>query len=63
MAKLARGFVSIFSKIFFPFSQKQDSAWDSYRRARIEAEQEVDEPTENTREFNYPSDRFTRLIR
>ncbi len=63
MSKLAQSFASIFSKIFFPFSQKQDSAWDSYRRARIEAEQEVEEPTENTREFSYPNDRFTRLIR
>lgn len=62
MAKLALGLASIFTKIFFPFSQKQDSAWDSYRRARMEVI-EVDEPADGAKSFSYPNDRFTRLIR
>lgn len=62
MAKLALGLASIFTKIFFPFSQKQDSAWDSYRKARMEVS-EVDEPIDGAKSFSYPNDRFTRLIR
>lgn len=63
MAKLANGLASIFTKIFFPFSQKQDSAWDSYRQARTEAVVETEEDTDAARSFMYPNDRFTRLIR
>lgn len=62
MAKFALGLASVFTKVLFPFSQKQDSAWDSYRRARIEVEEESEEQTENVRPFKSPSDRFTRLI-
>lgn len=62
MAKFALGLASIFSKVFFPFSQKQDSAWDSYRKVRNEISEESDELGDNVRSFKSPSDRFTRLI-
>jgi len=62
MAKFAFGLASIFTKVFFPFSQKQDSAWDSYRSARSVIEEESDEASDNVRAFKSPSDRFTRLI-
>lgn len=62
MAKFALGLASIFSKVLFPFSQKQDSAWDSYRKVRSEICEESDELDDNVRPFKSPSDRFTRLI-
>lgn len=62
MAKFALGLASVFTKVLFPFSQKQDSAWDSYRRARLESKEEPEELTGNARTFKTPSDRFTRLI-
>ncbi len=62
MAKFALGLLSIFTKVFFPFSQKQDSAWDSYRKVRNEISEESDERGDNVRPFKSPSDRFTRLI-
>ncbi len=62
MAKFALGLASIFTKVLFPFSQKQDSAWDSYRKVRSEISEESDERGDNVRPFKSPSDRFTRLI-
>lgn len=62
MAKFALGLASVFTKVLFPFSQKQDSAWDSYRQARIEAKVDSEEQTDNVRTLKSPSDRFTRLI-
>lgn len=62
MAKFALGLASVFTKVLFPFSQKQDSAWDSYRQARIESQEESEEQTGNVRTFKSPSDRYTRLI-
>ena len=62
MAKFACGLASIFTKVFLPFSQKQDSAWDSHRKVRAEISEESDEESDNVRQFKSPSDRFTRII-
>lgn len=62
MAKFAFGLASIFTKVLFPFSHRQDSAWDSYRQVRAEICEESDEQGDNVRPFKSPNDRFTRLI-